>query len=302
MALALIAGTGALPPHIATAMLSRGDVPVICEMRGFASEIDTTLPRLAFRLETFGTFLATLQEAGVDQVCMAGAMSRPAIDADQIDARTAPLVPRLMKALSQGDDGTLRAFVAMFEENGMSVVGAHEIAPDLLPPEGVPTHIHPFDLQVETLLARDRLAEMGRADLGQAVVIRGGQVLAQEDARGTDAMLKDLQIPLRTGSDDSLWGAVDAIGELLGDAADWLSGEAAERAKLPGAKAVLFKAPKPGQDLRVDMPTIGMQTVMNAAEAGLAGIVIEAGAVLVLNQKGVLEALDGQGMFLQVGF
>ena len=134
MTLALIAGTGGLPTHLAKVLLDRGDAPVICELEGFDAEIDLTVPRIKFRLETLGTFLATLQEAGITRVCMAGAMRRPDIRAEEIDARTAPIVPRLMAALARGDDGTLREFVALFEEHGMDVVGAAEIAPELFPP------------------------------------------------------------------------------------------------------------------------------------------------------------------------
>ncbi len=304
MTLALIAGTGQLPPHLARALMAAGDVPVICEMRGFASEIDTDLPRLTFRLETLGTFLATLTEIGVTRVCMAGAMQRPEIAAEAIDDRTAPLIPRLMAALSKGDDGTLRAFVALFEEQGFEVVGAAEIAPDLLPPAGVPTKAQPGDLSAETARARAVLAEMGVADLGQALVVRGALVLAREDRRGTDAMLDTLCVPLKPdeGSGDPLTWAVESVGDLLGDAADWLSGGEAEKAPATGSGAVLFKAPKPDQDRRVDLPVIGVGTAMKAAEAGLKGIVIGAGGVLVLNRAAVVEILDAQGMFLKVGF
>ena len=302
MTLALIAGTGSLPPHLARALMAANDVPVICEMRGFASEIDPDLPRLSFRLETLGTFLATLREAGVTRVCMAGAMQRPEIEADAIDSRTAPLVPRLIAALSKGDDGTLREFVTLFEEHGMEVVSAAEIAPELLPPPGIETQARPGDLSALLPVARGALAEMGAADLGQALVLRGTDVIAREDARGTDAMLGDLTVPLEAdgASGDLLLWTMDTMGDLLGDAADWLSGREGEKAGLPGAGGVLYKAPKPGQDRRVDLPVIGLTTATKAAEAGLRGIVIEEGGVMVLDRDAVIRTLDAQDMFLAV--
>lgn len=301
MTLALIAGTGQLPPALVAALRARGDAPLVCEMAGFPSAIDPDLPRLGFRLETLGSFLDTLRGAGVTRVCMAGAMRRPSLDADRIDARTAPLVPRLMAALGQGDDGTLRAFAALFEAHGIAVVGAHEIAPDLLPEPGDLAATPAPPLAAETAAARAALAAMGAADLGQALVVRGGAVIAREDDRGTDAMLADLAAPRPAeGASDPFFGAMDAVGDLLGGAADWLSGRDPAGPAPRGAQAVMFKAPKPGQDRRMDLPVIGPDTAAGAVAAGLAGLVIEAGGVMVLDRPEVVRRLDRGGLFLAV--
>lgn len=300
MALALIAGMGRLPPHLVSAMAARGETPILCEMDGFASEVAPSFPRLAFRLETFGTLLSMLRDAGATQVCMAGAMRRPVIDSAAIDAATAPLVPRLMAALARGDDGTLREFVALFEEYGMEVVGAHQIAPDLLPAAGVRTRAQPAsDLASAKQAARTALAEMADADLGQALIVRGGAVVAREDDRGTDAMLADLSSPRKDAdAGDPVGWAMESVGDLLGEAADWLSGPGA---RAPAASApILFKAPKPGQERRVDLPAIGPETARGAVDAGLAGIVIEEGGVMVLDQAQLIEILDRHGLFLEV--
>ena len=99
MTLALIAGQGGLPPHLVRSLLARGEVPVICEMEQFPSDISEDLPRVTFRLETLGTFLAMLGEIGVTRLCMAGAMRRPQLDPGKIDAATAPLMGPLKEAL-----------------------------------------------------------------------------------------------------------------------------------------------------------------------------------------------------------
>lgn len=309
MTLALIAGQGALPALLVAALRTSGEMPLICEMRGFAPDLPDDLPRLTFRLETFGTFLHTLSEAGVTRVCMAGAVRRPTLEAEAIDARTAPLVPKVMAALAKGDDGALRVFIDLFEAQGLTVVAAHEIAPDLLPPASVLTDAQPPDIQSDHEVARAALAQMGAADLGQAVVVRDGAVIAREDDRGTDAMLGDLgavQQPPATGlatgpatGSDGLFGAVDAVGDMLGDVADWLSGTDGDQAP-PEGHGILFKAPKPDQDRRADLPTIGAQTARNAVACGLSGIVIEAGGVLVLDLPQVIEILNDNGLFLLV--
>lgn len=300
MTLALIAGQGGLPPQLVRVLLARGEVPVVCEIEQFPSDVKGEVPRLGFRLETLGTFIATAKEIGVTRICMAGAMRRPPIDPSQIDAATMPLVPKVQAALStSGDDSTLRIFTEIFEEAGIEVIGAADIDPSLLPPEGL-TGTLPDGVEQDTAVAEAALAELAAADAGQAVVVRGGKVIAREDARGTDAMLSDLcpETPDHGVSHDPF----EMMGDMLDSVADWLSGPVAEAraAEDTSDGGLLYKAPKPGQELRVDMPLIGLGTVMRAAEAGLAGIVIEAGGVMLLDPEGVAEVLRAQGMFLWV--
>lgn len=286
--LALIAGTGDLPPALLDRLPQR---PLVCALAGFMPQIS---PEITFRLEELGSFLADLRARGVTEVCLAGAVRRPVIDPGRIDAATAPLVPRIAAALGQGDDGALRIIISLFEEAGMTVEAAHEIAPDLLPPAGVlsraapgPTH------RQDAVLAEAEIALMGEADQGQACVLRAGQLLAREGADGTDAMLARF-----APADDPLWSAADAVGDLLGGAAGWLSGPDA----LPDGAggAILFKAPKPGQDRRADLPVIGPETARAVVRAGFAGIVIAAGGVMVLDLPAVQATLDQAELFLWV--
>ncbi len=259
--LALIAGQGGLPPHLARVLAERGEVPLVCEIEQFPSAIAGDFPRLTFRLETLGQALATMVDMGVTQVCMAGAMRRPEIDPALIDPLTAPLVPRLVAAMALGDDGTLREFISLFEEHGLSVIGAHQIDPALVPPVGVLCGTVPKEAEADIAAAREALARMGAADLGQAVIVRGGRVVAQEDDSGTAALVA---------------GLGGASGGLL------------------------YKAPKPGQELRADMPLIGLETARQAVQAGLSGVVIQAGGVMVLDREATISALDAAGLFLWV--
>ncbi len=252
--LALIAGTGDLPPALVARLSQR---PLVCAMQGFAPALDVDL---TFRLEQLGSFLADLTARGVTRICMAGAVKRPQIDPALIDAATMPLIPKVQAAMAKGDDGALRVIIALLEEAGFAVVAAHEIAPDLLPSAGVLTKVRPADPDAVTA-ADDCLAALGAADQGQACIVAGGRVAMTEDQDGTDAMI-------------------------------------AKAGQLPGG--FLFKAPKPDQDRRADLPLIGPATAQAAARAGLAGIVIEAGGVMVLDLLEVLRVLDAHQMFLWV--
>lgn len=260
--LALIAGAGELPGVLAGRLTAAGTPVLICEPEGVRADVPADLPRLSFRLETLGTLIGEVRRAGASEVCMAGAVRRPAFDPARIDAATRPLVPRLQAALGRGDDGALRELIAIFEEAGLRVAAAHEIAPDLLPPEGVLTRVEPTDAhRADAALGETTVAAMGEIDLGQACVVRTGQVLAREEDAGTDAMLATL-------------------------------GES------PGA--LLFKAPKPRQDRRADLPVIGSATAQAAVSLGFSGIVIEAGGVMVMDRDQVIAVLDRAGLFLWV--
>ena len=286
--LALIAGTGDLPPALVARLPVR---PLICALDGFRPAVT---PEITFRIEHLGSFLNTLVARGITEVCLAGAIQRPAIDPAAIDAATKPLVPRIMQAIAQGDDGALRVVIALFEEAGLVIRAAHEIAPDLLPPAGVlsrkPVTI---DQRQDAVTAEQTIADMGRADVGQACLVRNGRVLAREAQAGTDAMLAQF-----APSDDPLWGVVDGLGSVLGGAAEWLSGADGEPTDARGA--LLFKAPKPDQDRRADLPVIGPQTAQGAVAAGLSGIVVESGGVMVLALDDMLRTLDAAGLFFWV--
>lgn len=292
--LALIAGTGDLP----VALAARLDRPfLVCALDGFEPALSVDI---SLRIEHLGSFLEVLKDHGVNEICMAGAIRRPQVDPAEIDPATRPLVPRIQAALAAGDDGALRVIIAIFEENGFAVRAAHDIAPDLLAQTGFLTRQRPRPRhRVDAARGEAAIADMGAQDTGQACVIRAGQVLAREDADGTDAMLKRLQRDGLGGVGPDLFGVISGtVTDAIDGVAEWLSGPEATPINDDGA--ILFKAPKPDQDRRADLPVIGPQTVSNAAALGLAGIVIEAGGVLVLNREAVIAALEAHDMFLWV--
>ncbi|SMX35697.1 LpxI family protein [Maliponia aquimaris] len=216
-----------------------------------------------FRLERLGEFLRWLHRRGVTRVCLCGAITRPDLSVWRLGLRTLPLLPDLLRALRRGDDGALRIAIEILEGAGLGVLAAHDLAPHLLPPAGVLTTTHPPDSATIDARLGDRVSrEQGRRDLGQACVLRDGAVIARETVAGTDAMLHGLGPVARGG--------------------------------------LLYKASKPGQDRRADLPVIGLQTAVAAVAAGLSGIVIEAGGVIVLDRRAVVEMLDDTGLFLWI--
>ncbi|GIT91983.1 phosphatidate cytidylyltransferase [Jannaschia pagri] len=293
--LALIAGQGALPAVLANALGRSGRSWFACHLEGFAPK--GVGQSRAFRIERLGSLIADLSDEGVTEVCFAGAIARPPLDPSAVDAATMPLVPRMMQALQAGDDAALRTVIAFFEEAGIAVLGAQDIAPELLqaPQVGIPNDRDLADIaRAETVQAA-----LGPLDVGQGCVVAGGQVLAVEALPGTDWMLSSLArrpAPPPQAASGGLFG-----GDLFGGAADWLSGGAAPAGLPPFARpegGVFYKAPKPDQDRRIDLPTIGPETVRRVAEAGLSGIAIAADGVLVLDPAEVAAQCTARGLFL----
>ena len=298
--IALIAGTGALPAALVTELQAQGETPLICVFGNFEPDVSADLPRLRFRLETLGSFISELQRRSVSEVCLAGAVRRPDVDPSLIDAETAPLVPRLMAALGQGDDGALRVILSIFEEAGIAIRAAHEIAPTLLPPSGVLTVVRPSEQNgSDADVGQAFVADMGRRDSGQACVVRAGEVIAEEGPDGTDAMIARLCLPIEnTDNGDLGIGFIDVAVRAFRGVHGLLNIDSPT--PLLGESAILFKAPKPNQDRRADLPVIGPKTALGAAEAGMDGIVIEAGGVMVMDLPQVIATLDAHGMFLWV--
>lgn len=262
MSLALILGRGRLPHILAAACPG---VPRL-SLAGFAPEALAVEP---MRIETLGSHLADLRARGVERVCLAGEMRRPEIDPTRIDGATAPLVPRLVTKMEQGDGALLDEVLAIFEEAGLAPVAAQDLVPDLLPAAGVLGQVAPDEAgRRDAARAAEVLGTLGTADLGQGCVVAGGLTLAVETLPGTDFMLRTVALARSEG-------VVPSGG-------------------------VLMKAPKPAQDRRVDWPAVGPETVGRAAAAGLGGIAMPRGGVLVLDRSATIAAADAAGIFLWV--
>ena len=246
--LAILAGEGELPRLLQEA---REDA-VYVTFAGVDARPPEDARHLAASFERLGALFADLHREGVGEVVFAGAMRRPALDPARFDATMHALAPRLMQAMGRGDDTLLRLVASVFEEQGFRVVGAHEIRPELV--LGAGTLIGPApgagDLE-DADHAEKVIAALSPLDVGQGAVVAGGQVMGIETLQGTDAMLRFV-----AETPASLWRK----------------------------RGVLVKRPKAGQDLRFDMPAIGPATLRAAAAANLAGVVVAAGEVLVLDQ------------------
>ena len=264
MRTALIAGRGRLPAALAAAM---DPAPLVAAPDGFAP--DSLAVDLAFRLERLVPFLRALEGEGVSRVVFAGAVQRPRLDPALLDPQTAEILPRLMQAMAAGDDATLRAILDLFADFGFTVAGVEDVAPALLPGPGVLAGTVTTRDEADAARAAAIVAALGAVDVGQGAVVAQGLCLAVEALPGTDAML------------DTVAGMQPGL-----------------RPDPARGRGIFYKAAKPGQDRRIDLPTIGLDTLRAVAAARLGGVAFQAGSVICLDLPGMQRLAGELGLFL----
>jgi DUF1009 family protein len=267
--LAVLAGHGALPPLVAAAAARSGYNPVVFAIDGEAEAASFgAAPVHVIRWGEIGCFLRLVGEAGCREAVFIGAIRRrPDFKAIRPDFGALRFIPRILQLMRGGDDNLLAGVAAIFLEQGMTLVGPLDVAPDLALPDGFVTGTASPDAAAGMAKAADAARLIGRLDIGQAAVAVAGRVVAVEDAGGTDALL-------------------DRVAALRA------SGRIAPRG------GVLVKCLKPQQDLRLDLPTIGPATADNARRAGLDGVAGEAGRTLLAGRDETIGAFRQAGLFL----
>jgi DUF1009 family protein len=219
----------------------------------------------------FKGFEALFDRFGVKRIVMSGSVARRP-EWREIHPTWQSLIkmPRVVKTLlSGGDDTVLKMVIGLLEVKGRRVIGAHDIAPDLLASTGTLGHHTPSEEDMRDIRQAAKAADaLGTLDVGQGAVSIGGRIVALEGAEGTDQMIERV-------------AGLRAAGRI------------SQR-----RRGVLVKLCKPQQDLRADLPSIGASTILNAKAAGLGGIAVEAGRALILDRQATIDAADAAGLFL----
>ncbi len=175
--LALVLGSGRLAVHVAAALLEEGRAFRVLHVEGSPPDAEAApmVPREEFRIENLGRVIADLVRDGVTDVAFAGTIGRPDLDPSKVDPQTTPLIPAMMGALQSGDDAALRAVTVFFEDAGLTVRGADELAPDLLPKAGVLTEVSPTDRDRSDVVRAAAIVDaLGAVDVGQGAVVSSG--------------------------------------------------------------------------------------------------------------------------------
>jgi DUF1009 family protein len=266
-ALGVIACGGAMPLTVCEAAVAQGRRVHVVAIAGFADPRIEQFPHDWVRLAKLGHLLRSLRKAGCEELVIIGTLRRPNLWKSGVDVGFFRHLPTILSLTRGGDDSLLSRVVRFFEAQGFRVRGAHEIAPSLVAPSGPLGSIAPL-AEAEADIARGfaLLAALAPFDVGQSAVVARGHVLAVEAAEGTDPMLKRC-------AELKQWGG-------------------------RGRAGVLVKAPKQGQEMRVDMPVIGPRTVELVAAAGLAGIAVASGKVMIVEQAEMIALAERLGIFV----
>jgi UDP-2,3-diacylglucosamine hydrolase len=269
--LAMICGGGSLPLAVADFVAARGRKVVLFPLRGAAEGTGVERhPHHWLYIGQIGKFMRLARAEGCRDLVFLGSLVRPSPWRTRLDLKALSMMPRILRAFRGGDNHLLSGMGKLLEQEGFRLLGAHEVAPEILVPEGALGRIEPSERdQADIALGLDYLHTAGPFDIGQAVVVAGRHVLAVEAAEGTDAMLARVAEMRANGRVRSARG----IG-------------------------LLVKAPKPNQDRRFDLPSIGPRTVEGAARAGLAGIAVVAGETIIAEPGNLIAAADRANIFV----
>ncbi len=256
----LLAGGGELPRAIALGARAAGREVFVVALDQ-AGDWTNDFPHDRSSMGRVGHTLRLLRAHGCKELVFAGYVARPNFFKLRYDLKGLSWFPPVLWGMRKGDNTLLDVMVGLFEREGLKVISVADIAPWLQIPIGplgtvAPTPRDDSDIAIAMAHAR----KQGARDIGQAVIVRGGEILAVEKHSGTDAMLTALPKQNHAG--------------------------------------ILAKALKPQQTGKTDLPTIGVATVEKAAAAGLAGIAIEANTALVLDKAAVAAAADARGLFV----
>ncbi len=262
--LGIVAGGGDLPALVVESCQAAGRDFLVIALEGQAVDpMLETVPHIWLRLGAAQSAKQIVQNENIQEVVLVGKVQRPSLKDLRPDKLTAKVLLKAgLKAF--GDDGILRAIVQEIESWGTQIVGVETILTDIVAVEGVWGRIKPND-QARSDIARgiEVAKAIGGMDIGQGVVVQQGLVIGVEAIEGTDELIA-------------------RCGPLLH----------------PGPGGVLVKVCKPGQERRVDLPSIGTRTIEVAAKAGLCGIAVESGSALVVNQREVVTFADAAKLFV----
>lgn len=269
-ALGIIAGKGELPRTLIHACQQSGRPYFVICLEEAADEETLELAGETgqwVRLGAIGKAIDLLRKHHVHELVLAGKVARPKISQLRPDMKGAKLLARIGSSMLVGDNTLLNHIVAFLEEEGFTLVGAEDVVKELLTPEGLISSIYPDKRAQADIEFGARIATgIGALDIGQAVIVHNHQVLGVEAVEGTDALI-----------------------------------ERCAHLKSEERGGVLVKVKKPQQERRVDLPTIGIQTIEKVAAAGFAGIAVQAGSSLIVNRREVARMADQLGIFV-IGF
>jgi DUF1009 family protein len=250
----LVAGNGQFPIEFAENARARGLTVVTVALKGEADKRIEALSESTTWVSVgqLGKLIRSLKRGGCKQVAFAGGVTRVNfVDGFRIDWVGLRMLSKLR---SFNDDSIMRGIIATVENGGIQVIGASTLLEKSVPKAGTLTKRGLTRDEIENAKIGWEAARVtGTLDIGQSIVMRNKTIIAVEAVEGTDATIK-------------------------------------RAAAVRGESGVLVKLAKPIQDLRIDLPAIGVRTIELMHENRITALVVEAGKAIMLDPQGILEA------------
>ncbi len=261
----LLAGSDHLPEEIIKSAKQNNISLCVIAIDGHVSCDLSDIVHITVKLGQVGKMLDFLKKHNISKICFAGSVKRPSISDLKLDMAAVKFLAKSgIKKLSGGDDKLLNLLVEFLAENNVTLIGPEEIAPEILADNGCITSTKPSQEDCNDIeLGEKILNSLSQYDIGQAIIIENQYVVGIEAAEGTDNLIKrikDLKKEKKYG--------------------------------------VLVKKPKTNQNLKVDLPTIGIRTIQNSIESGLKGIAISAGKTIVINKNELVKLANKHKFFI----
>jgi len=262
--LGMLAGGGMMPVEIIRHCNLTGREIFVVGIDPFAKEDELRdAPHIFAKMGEVGKILKAFAANNVHEIVLAGGIKRPSFKELIPDWEGAKLIAKLA-IRKMSDDNLFRFVMDEIENRGFKVVGIEEVVPEMMFSEGIYGMVKPSVEDMDDIRRGITVAKaLGAVDVGQAVVVQEGMVLAVEAIEGTDMMLSR-----------------------------------AATVKKQGKAPVMVKVLKPGQDLRVDLPAIGLLTIEQLVKYGIKGIAVEAGGILMIEREAVIKLADNSGIFI----
>ena len=215
-----------------------------------------------FQITQIPQMLDFFKNNGVTHICLAGGVTKPKLSLKLFNFRVFPLLWKILILPNKGDNHLLTTILSHIESKGFRVISATEIIPNLLTNEGCLTKVKPNKIHEKSIqLAVKFLNDISKYDISQACVVENSCITALEGIEGTAKMI-------------------------------------ARTKEFNKGEAILVKIPKKGQTLKVDMPTIGIETIKQCIDANIYGIAIKAESTIILHKEEVVQLANNAGIFI----
>ncbi len=264
--LGLIVGESSLPNYVINKLLKKNIEFLILDLT--KSNIYKRYKNsYSLKITELGKAISILKKNNCKNVIFIGKVERPDISLLKFDTKALFYLPRLFSAFKKGDGNILKEIIKIFKENKLNVVNSMKFTPELIFKDKSINKLKINNTDKSSISKGIKIIKsLSKFDIGQSVIINNGYVLAIEGPEGTDVTIKR-------------------------------SLHLSKKYKLKN-KSILIKFPKANQDLRIDLPTIGFDTIKNCIKANIKGIAVKRSQNIILDKDKIINLVKKNNFFI----